>query len=273
MSLKNREFTQQSVFSGMRTSEIVLQEHLPYVLPIVFYTTMNNMNWSIGLEVTLSVLRLHQHRYANHRVMIYWANQHTAMSRESGGGFSSRYCFVVILFIGLFLLAISMNEYIDRAAGLPEWEGCADERRGPPQGARPLGGTARSADRGDHTTSVAPSSAADAGLAPERGAHGPESARLLRTKYFGISREVRAVDGVSLHVDRGEIYGLAGESSCGKTTLIKTIVRAIRPPLDRRRRIGQLQFRRPATATSYALTQGELESIRWRHLSYILQAP
>ena len=34
----------------------MLQEHLPYVLPIVFSTTMNNINWSIGLEVTLSVL-------------------------------------------------------------------------------------------------------------------------------------------------------------------------------------------------------------------------
>jgi len=53
-----------------------------------------------------------------------------------------------------------------------------------------------------------------------------------QTKYFGVSREVRAVDGVSLHIDRNEIYGLAGESSCGKTTLIKTIVRAIRAPLN-----------------------------------------
>ena len=53
-----------------------------------------------------------------------------------------------------------------------------------------------------------------------------------QTHYFGIRREVRAVDDVSLHVDRDEIYGLAGESSCGKTTLIKTIARAIRPPLN-----------------------------------------
>ena len=41
-------------------------------------------------------------------------------------------------------------------------------------------------------------------------------------------REVRAVDDVSLAVAADEIYGLAGESSCGKTTLIKTIAAAIR---------------------------------------------
>jgi peptide/nickel transport system permease protein len=56
MSLKTREFTKTSVFSGMRMHEIIVREHLPYVLPIVFSTTLNNINWSIGLEVTLSVL-------------------------------------------------------------------------------------------------------------------------------------------------------------------------------------------------------------------------
>ena len=45
-----------SIFSGMSTRQILVEEHLPYVLPIVFSTTMNNINWSIGLEVTLSVL-------------------------------------------------------------------------------------------------------------------------------------------------------------------------------------------------------------------------
>jgi hypothetical protein len=44
MSLKTREFTQTSVFSGMSTREILWREHLPYVMPIVFSTTMNNMN-------------------------------------------------------------------------------------------------------------------------------------------------------------------------------------------------------------------------------------
>ena len=34
-------------------------------------------------------------------------------------------------------------------------------------------------------------------------------------KYFGIDREVRAVDDITLQVNRNEIYGLAGESSSG----------------------------------------------------------
>lgn len=40
---------------------------------------------------------------------------------------------------------------------------------------------------------------------------------------------VKAVDGVSFKVDRGDIYGLAGESGCGKTTIGKTILRLLDP--------------------------------------------
>ena len=67
MSLKTREFTHTAVFSGMSTREILMREHLPYVMPIVFSTTMNNMNWSIGLEVTLVGARLHGHQLSDHR--------------------------------------------------------------------------------------------------------------------------------------------------------------------------------------------------------------
>jgi peptide/nickel transport system ATP-binding protein len=41
----------------------------------------------------------------------------------------------------------------------------------------------------------------------------------------GGDRYIRAVDGVSMELKRGEAFGLAGESGCGKTTLGKSVVR------------------------------------------------
>jgi peptide/nickel transport system ATP-binding protein len=118
--------------------------------------------------------------------------------------------------------------------------------------------------------SAAPSIAADAQPTSERVLTVRNLRAYYQTRYFDIRREVRAVDGVSLHVDRNEIYGLAGESSCGKTTLVKTIVRAIRPPLTVIG--GSVTFNFAGRDRDiYALNRRELENIRWRHLSYILQ--
>lgn len=113
MSVKAREFTTQSVFSGMTATQIVLREHLPYVAPILFSTTMNNINWSIGLEVTLSVLGFTDVNTPTIGGMIYWANQHTALVSGVWWWIAAPVVAVVVLFLGLFLLAISMNEYID----------------------------------------------------------------------------------------------------------------------------------------------------------------
>jgi len=113
LSLRTREFTQTSIFSGMSMRQILVEEHLPYVLPIVFSTTMNNINWSIGLEVTLAVLGFTDINRPSVGMMIYWANQHTAMVAGIWWWIAFPVALVVMTFIGLFLLAVSMNEYID----------------------------------------------------------------------------------------------------------------------------------------------------------------
>lgn len=88
-----------------------------------------------------------------------------------------------------------------------------------------------------------------------------------RTTHFGINREVKAVDGVDFEVQRNEIYGLAGESSSGKTTLIKTIAAALKPPLEIV--AGRVDF--AFAPDILKIKSDKLDSLRWRHLSYIVQ--
>lgn len=52
----------------------------------------------------------------------------------------------------------------------------------------------------------------------------------IGTGLFGIGREaVKAVDGVSFAIRRGETFGLVGESGCGKSTVGRTVLRLIEP--------------------------------------------
>ncbi|WP_116999721.1 ABC transporter ATP-binding protein [Desertimonas flava] len=91
-----------------------------------------------------------------------------------------------------------------------------------------------------------------------------------RVNHFGVEREVRAVDDITLSVRRNEIYGIAGESSSGKTTLIKTFAAAIRPPL----RIvgGSMTYHfAEGDVDPYAVSKAEVDALRWKHLSYIMQ--
>ncbi len=101
------------------------------------------------------------------------------------------------------------------------------------------------------------------------------SVRNLRAYYqteaYGISRTVRAVDGVDFDLFQNEIYGVAGESSCGKTTLIKVISGNIQPPLKALEGSVHYNFG-DYEVDMLQISQNELRrNVRWKRISYVMQ--
>jgi peptide/nickel transport system ATP-binding protein len=81
---------------------------------------------------------------------------------------------------------------------------------------------------------------------------------------------VRAVDNVSLKLYPREIVGLAGESGCGKSSLLKTLYGLIEYPLVVE--AGSIVFYDGKTRHSLLEDSKAPQHLRWRHLSYIPQA-
>lgn len=78
---------------------------------------------------------------------------------------------------------------------------------------------------------------------------------------------LRAVDGVSFKIHKGETLGLVGESGSGKTTLGRAILRLIEPTG------GQILFKNGNDATDIAtLSRNQLRR-QWRHMQMIFQDP
>ena len=47
----------------------------------------------------------------------------------------------------------------------------------------------------------------------------------LKVSFFTYAGEVKAVRGVTLHVDEGEVLAIVGESGCGKSVTAQTIMK------------------------------------------------
>lgn len=91
-----------------------------------------------------------------------------------------------------------------------------------------------------------------------------------RSSEAGVSTVVRAVDGVNLTIRDNEIFGIAGESSCGKTTLIRTLSGTIKPPLEIMG--GRVLYDVDEKEVDlFSLRSSEVRALRWKHVAYILQ--
>lgn len=93
------------------------------------------------------------------------------------------------------------------------------------------------------------------------------SIRNLSIDYIGEDSDFRAVKDVSFEIARGEFFGLAGESGCGKSTIAFAISRLHRPPALIRS--GQILLE---GRDVLALSEKELQKFRWTEVAMVFQS-
>lgn len=94
------------------------------------------------------------------------------------------------------------------------------------------------------------------------------SVRELRTFFLNNKKIVRAVDGVSFDVNKGEIFGLVGESGCGKSATCRSLIRLVQSTGEIVG--GEILYKGKDLVT---LSEKKMAEVRGREIGMIFQEP
>ncbi len=95
------------------------------------------------------------------------------------------------------------------------------------------------------------------------------SVKNLKTHFYSSGRTIRALDGVSFDIEEGAVFGLVGETGCGKSVTALSILRLIPYPPGKIVG-GEIHFRGKSLLD---LSEEEVRSVRGKEISMIFQEP
>ncbi len=113
LSLREREFTHTAVFSGMSAWKIVIQEHLPFIIPFLLADVVSGFLFAIGVEVTLSILGLGDLDTQTIGAMIYWGNYYQSLLTNRVWVVAAPIAASIVVVVGFYLVSVGLSEYLD----------------------------------------------------------------------------------------------------------------------------------------------------------------
>lgn len=92
----------------------------------------------------------------------------------------------------------------------------------------------------------------------------------LSTSYKTIDGDVHVLCDINFEIRDNEIFGIAGESGCGKTTLLNTLYDIIEYPLviDK----GRVVLEGEKDKEKFSYESGQIRKTWWKNISYVPQA-
>ncbi len=257
LSLRNRDFVLAAQVAGESTRRIVFSEIMSNMVSRIAAAFLLVFYISILFEAGLEFLGLADINKTSWGATMYWAQNNSAVLQGEWWHF----------FFPGTALAVSVAALVLVNYGIDELSNPRLRRRRKRRGAspqllrRPVG--ARAAAGGGVTVlerdTVSVPAAVERELLMEL--------RQLVVDYEVPGKRVRAVDHVDLQIHAGEIFGLAGESGCGKSTTGNAILQILREPA--RVTGGEIRFR---GENLLGKSREELRQYRWRNVSMVFQS-
>ena len=92
----------------------------------------------------------------------------------------------------------------------------------------------------------------------------------LSTSYKTIDGDVHVLKDINFEIKDNEIFGIAGESGCGKTTLLNTLYDIVDYPLviDK----GRVVLEGEKDGKKYSFESGKIRDTWWKNIAYVPQA-
>ncbi len=93
----------------------------------------------------------------------------------------------------------------------------------------------------------------------------------LKTSFFTVAGEVKAVNDVSFHVDEQEVIAVVGESGCGKSVTQMSVMQLVQSPPGKI--VGGEVLWRGKNLLEYGPASKQMQSIRGAEIAMIFQEP